>query len=101
MQSQYAKDGLLVISVNLDDPADAELRERVVKFLQSRNANTVNVQLTDPPDLWEKKLGIEGFPAVFVFNRQGKYARFPSNEKAESDHTDIEKLVVELLKKAP
>lgn len=99
MQEKFAKDGLLVVSVNLDDPTDPEARERARKFLESRNANTVNVMLDEKPEVAEKKLVIEGLPTVFVFNREGRYARFPNADKPDFDHGDIEKLVTELLKK--
>lgn len=99
MHEKFARDGLLVVSVNLDDPADPEARPRAEKFLASKNASTVNVMLDEKPEVAEKMLRIEGLPTVFVFNREGRYARFPSADKPDFDHADIEKLVTELLKK--
>ena len=46
---------------------------------------------------WQEKLKIDGPPCVFVFNREGGIARKFAEIKV--DYADVEKVVVELLKK--
>ena len=61
-------------------------------------ATFTNLMLTDKIDDVLEKLKISGPPAVFVFNKEGGIAKKFSDEPPV-DYADIEKLVVELLKK--
>jgi hypothetical protein len=101
MHSKYAKDGLVAISVNLDDPGKKEDREKAEKFLRAKKATLTNVMLDEKPEDWAKEpLKIEGLPTVFVFNPEGKIeVRFPNPDKEAFDYTDVEKVVKDLLKK--
>ncbi len=97
MQKKYAKDGVVAVSVNLDDPNKDAVKDKIKKFLVSQKATFTNLILDEPPDVWQKKLKFDGPPCVFVFDRDGKIAKkFDSGEKYEDD---IEKFVVDLLKK--
>jgi thiol-disulfide isomerase/thioredoxin len=97
MQKKYAKDGVVAISVNLDDPNEDGVKDKVKKYLVSEKATFTNLILDEKPDVWQKKLKIEGPPAIFVFDRDGKIAKkFDSGEKYEDE---IEKVIVDLLKK--
>jgi hypothetical protein len=96
MQKKYAKDGVVAISVNLDDPKEDGVKEKVKKFLVSQKATFTNLILDEPPEVWQKKLKFEGPPCVFVFDREGKIAKkFDSGEKYEDE---IGKLVGDLVK---
>ncbi len=98
MRNKWHKDGLVAISVNLDPEYEKE-KDRVIKFLEKGKATTINVHLDEDADFWGKKFENDGsLPTVFVFNRAGKYVRFPSPEKPDFDYGDIEKVVVEFLK---
>lgn len=96
MHKKYGDKGLAVISVSLDplkDKADAE------RFLVKQNATFTNLLLDE--DLYEafdtkQKFGFAAPPAQFVFDRQGKWVRFTSDE-AEIDHAQVEKLIGQLL----
>jgi len=97
MQEKYAKDGVVAVSVNLDDPNLEGVKEKIKKYLVNQKATFTNLILDEPPDVWQKKLKFDGPPCVFVFDRDGKIAKkFDSGEKYEDE---IEKFVVDLLKK--
>ena len=96
MQKKYAKDGVVAVSVNLDNPNVDGVKEKVQKYLASQKAAFTNLILDEKIEVWQKKLKIEGPPCVFVFDREGKVAKkFDSGEK----YDEVEKLVVDLLKK--
>jgi hypothetical protein len=99
MQRKYAKDGLVAVSVSLDDPEDKEAPERILKFLKAKNAEFTNLHLDESSDLWEERLKIDLPPAVFVFDREGRLAGKFEGEKQANYETKIEPLVTELLKK--
>ena len=88
------KDGFAAISVSLDDPKDEKARQRVLDFLQAQKATFTNLILDEKSEVWQEKLKFDGPPCVFVFNRDGTYKKYTS-----PDYADIEKHVVELLKK--
>ncbi len=97
MHKKYAKDGVVAVSVSLDDLSDKEVKDRIIKFLVEKKATFTNLILDEKPDDSTKKLGIDGVPAVFVFKRDGTLAK-----KFTDDYTyekDVDKLVQELLKK--
>jgi hypothetical protein len=99
MRDKYARDGLVVITVNLDDPADQGLKTKVTGFLERVKITLTNVMLDEKQEVWEKKFHFSGeLPTTFIFNRAGKYVRFPTEDKPAFDHTDVEKVVVEFLK---
>ena len=97
LHNKYKNDGFVAVSVALDDPADAEARARIVKFLEKQKAGGLtNLQLDEPAELWQQKLGIKGPPCVYVFNREGRIAgKWDDNV----DYAEIAKTVTELMKK--
>ena len=98
MQRKYAADGLAAVSVSLDDPADKDARDRVLKFLRAKDATFTNLFLDEPSELWSERLKIDLPPAVFVFDRDGRIAGKFEGKKV-SYETQIEPLVEQLLKK--
>jgi hypothetical protein len=94
MHKKYARDGLVAVSVSVD-PIEPGIEKRVLKFLQAQGATFTNLLLDEPPEVWQEKLHTIAVPSIFVFNRQGKWTQFTG----EINHEEIEKLVVELLKK--
>ena len=88
------------MSVSLDDPNEKGAKDKVVRFLKSKDATFTNLILDEKPELWQGKLKIDGPPLVMVFDRQGRLEdRHPSEKRNEVDYAAIEKLVAELLKK--
>jgi thiol-disulfide isomerase/thioredoxin len=97
LQRQHAAEGLVVVSVAIrldeDTPLDVE-RGKVLKFLQEQNATTTNLLLDEKVDVWQQRLRFDAVPAVYVFNRAGKWYQF----KDEFSYGDVAKLVAELVK---
>jgi hypothetical protein len=96
MQSKYSKDGVVSISVSLDDPNDKDAQEKVRKFLETQKAAITNFILDEKAEVWQEKLKIEGPPCILIFDRDGKIAR-RFNEGQGYD--EVEKVVQDLLKK--
>lgn len=98
MHERYGKDGLVCVSISLDNPKE---REAALKFLQGVRAHFTNFLLDEDLPTWQKKFDIIGPPAVFVFDREGKRAgKFDHNDPAkEYTYPDVEKLVRSLLQK--
>src|SRR5262245_25802554 len=97
MHEKHAKDGLAVMTVNIDEPEDTKTREAVVSFLkETKEASTKLVlDAKQKPDELLDKVQVTSFPTTFVYDRTGKLRK-----KFEgASHKEIEKLVVELLKK--
>ena len=98
MHEKYAKDGLVVISVALDDiHEEPESKDRALKFLKDKRAAFTNLLLDEPIEFWQKKFDFVGPPLLYLFNRQGRWVRFRADD-GDIDHEKIEKLVVELLR---
>lgn len=68
-------DGLVCLSVAIDDPTEEGIMDRINGFLKKQDAAFENFVLNEPQEVWEKKLGIHAVPAVFVFGRDGKLAK--------------------------
>jgi hypothetical protein len=98
MQRKYAKDGVVALSVSLDDPADKEVDARILKFLRAKDADFTNLRLDELSELWSERLKIDIPPAVFVFDREGRLAGKFELEKANYEKY-VEPLVDQLLKK--
>jgi hypothetical protein len=100
MHEKYAKDGLVAISVSVDDREDKDVKDRIMKFLEKQKATQTNYWLQDDPSEVLKKLNISAVPCIYVFNRDNQWVeKFADDNKV--DHDKIEKLVVELLKQKP
>jgi thiol-disulfide isomerase/thioredoxin len=97
LQRKYAGEGLAVVSVAIPLDEDTPLaveRGKVLKFLQEQNATTPNLLLDEKADVWQARLHFDGVPAVYVFNRAGKWYQF----KDEFSYDEVAKLVAELVK---
>ena len=98
MQRKYGKEGVVAISVSLDNPDDKEVDERILKFLRAKDAEFTNLRLDEPSELWSERLKIDIPPAVFVFDREGRIAGKFETEKANYEKY-VDPLVEQLLKK--
>lgn len=96
MHKKYGKDGVAAVSVDLDDAAQKETKEKVLRFLTKQKATFTNVILDEPAEVWQKKFNADGPPVIFVFDRDGKIAK-KWDAGAEAD--ELEKVVVDLIKK--
>ncbi len=97
LHGKHARDGLVAVSVSLDDLSEGGAKDMVVKFLERQNATLTNLILDEKPEVWQAKLKIDGPPLVMVFNRKGELEqRFADTDV---DYAVIGKLVAELLTK--
>ncbi len=101
MQNQYKDAGLVAISVAVDDTADAKRQANIVKFLEQQKASQLtNVNLDEKPEFWAQKLGVNGVPCVYVFNREGRIAgKWPAQPDGAVDYDEVDKTVADLMKK--
>lgn len=97
LHEKHRKDGLAVVAVSLDDPAETGAKDKVLKFLTAQHAAGTNVILDEKPAVWQERLKIDGPPCVYVFNRQGALEQRFADDCV--DYAAIEKLVGELLRK--
>jgi thiol-disulfide isomerase/thioredoxin len=100
MQQKLGKDGLIAISLSVDDPKDMMARANAVRFLERMKAyDVINLHLNEEAAFWQAKFKTDGPPVVFVFDRDNRIAlRLPVGDEAV-DYAAIEKKVIELLKK--
>jgi hypothetical protein len=96
MHKQYGDKGLVAVSVSLDDLKDAELRKRADQFLQKQGAAFANFILDAPEEEWQTKMKINGYPCVYVFDRDN---RFVLKLTQDVDYKVIEERVRGLLEK--
>jgi hypothetical protein len=97
MQKEYGTKELAAISVSLDDPSESGATDKALRFLKATNATFTNLILDEKPSFWQKKLGFEGPPGVFIYDRDGTLQKQFAN--AEVNYDEIEKLVKKLLDK--
>lgn len=96
LYAKHRKDGLEVITVNVNAqelPGDTNYKESL-QFLQEKKAVFRNIILDEGDAVWAKKLKLEEFPTVFVFDRRGQWTRFG----APIDHAAMDRFVEKLLK---
>jgi hypothetical protein len=100
MHKKYAEDGVVVITVSLDDVGE---KEAALAFLRKVKATTANYLLNEEPEFWQKKWKITSPPAAFIFDRAGKrVAKFDSDGRDNKyNHESIEKAVQEQLRTKP
>jgi len=99
MHNKYKKDGLVAFSCALDDPEKKGIQEKLLKFLKEKKATFGNFLLNETDVDWQKNLKIDGPPAVFIFDRDGKPAKKFDAGTESFTYADVEKVVAELMKK--
>jgi thiol-disulfide isomerase/thioredoxin len=95
LHQKYAKDGLVCISLSVDDADD---KERTLKFLRAQKATMANYLVNESADVWQKKLDATVPPNAIVIGRDGKRVKRFTTEEPFS-YADVEKLVKPLLEK--
>jgi hypothetical protein len=97
MHKKYGGDGLVALSVSLDNPKDGKIRARVDKFLQEKQASFPNLIAEGDPEDWYNRLKIGAVPGVFVFDRDNHRVKKMAGE--EVDYKVVESEVAKLLLK--
>jgi len=97
MRQRYAGQGLVCLSVSVDR---TERHDAAPAFLKAQKATFANYRLDEETAFWQEKWDLNGPPAVFVFDKQGKRAgKFDGNDPDKPySYADVERLVVELLR---
>jgi hypothetical protein len=94
LHEKFAKEGVAVITVSLDEPQTAGIHQKVLSFLTKQKAAFTNVILDENQDFWQDKFHFKGPPCVFVFDREGNWKQFKDIEGYE----EVEKYVARRLK---
>lgn len=97
LSKKYSGDGLVALSVSLDNADDKDTRTKVDAFLQQKQAAFTNLISQGDPDDWYNALKIGGIPCVFVFDRENRRVQKLVGEQV--DYKAIETEVARLLKK--
>src|SRR4051794_26254260 len=102
MHNTYGKDGLVVLTVTMDEDAEATAEERAAnrakigKYLTKRKLPFATYDLTFDPKKPPPPLTFsDGVPRVFVFNRDNQFVL----REQGPDEKEIEKAIAEAVKK--
>jgi thiol-disulfide isomerase/thioredoxin len=99
LHERYAGDGLVCMSVSVDK---ADQHTAALVFLTRQKATFPNYRLTDSDEVWQKAWKINGPPALFIFDRDGKrVARFDSEDDKKPfsyESAGVEAIVRKLLR---
>jgi hypothetical protein len=97
MHERYGKDGLVCMTVSIDEP---EKLKEAKDFLTKIGASFPNYLLDAEVQFWQDKLDLNAPPAVFVFDRENRRAGKFDNGDPDKQYTyaDVEKLVQKLLR---
>jgi hypothetical protein len=96
MAQRYAGRGLVCMSVSIDTP---DRHEAARAFLRSQGAAFANYRLDEKEAFWQEKWDINAPPAVYVFDREGRWVRFDCSDPDKPfTYADVEKLVQRLLR---
>ncbi len=98
MHRKYGKDGLIVVSVSFDDPADKEARAELEAFLKKKDATFANLILENNADEMYKVLDIPGPPCLYLFNRENRFVKKMVGAD-KIDFTAVGTEIAKLLKK--
>ncbi|MFO0865452.1 MAG: hypothetical protein U0744_12505 [Gemmataceae bacterium] len=80
MQSKHGPEGLVILTVSIDDP---EERDQTLAALKKRNITLPNYFLHEPPEVWQKRLRFDASPCVYVFDRGGRWEKFEGEEETK------------------
>jgi hypothetical protein len=80
MHERYAKDGLVCVSVNIDQ--EAEKLPGALAFLRQRGATFTNLHLEEPDEAIGDHFHTGGLPLIVVYDREGHATQF------DVDHED-------------
>jgi thiol-disulfide isomerase/thioredoxin len=100
MHHKFAKQGLAVASLSLDDIEDSQALAEAERFLQEKDAVITNVLLDEEFGVGYEKLEINAIPAVFLYAPDGTLLRKFSLDDVDNQFTydDVEQAVSVLLK---
>ncbi|MEK6238515.1 MAG: TlpA family protein disulfide reductase [Planctomycetales bacterium] len=101
LHKQHGADKVACVSVSFDAFGDFDLKKdgaEILAFLQKQNAEFNNIVAADG-EATMKWLGVTGYPAVVIYDREGKMVAQLEGEDAHYDA--VGKLVDQLLASEP
>lgn len=103
MNKKYGGKGLAVVSLSLDDPADAKLVGEAKQFLNEQKATFTNFILKEADGVGFEKLDVNTIPAVFIYGPDGKLVKKFSWDDPNNQFTyeQVEEAVIALLDGKP
>jgi thiol-disulfide isomerase/thioredoxin len=103
MHRRFAKKGLAVVSLSLDDPTNKHAVAEAEKFLKEKNSVVTNVLLDEESGEGYEKLNINAIPAVFIYGPDGKEVKRFTMDDPNNQFTydEVEKAIVALLDGKP
>lgn len=105
MHEKYARKGLAVVSLALDDVSDPKAIAEAKRFLAEKETKSVitNYLMDEEFGVGFEKLGINAIPAVFLYGPDGKEVKRYTMDDAEKQFTyeQVEKEVAALLDAKP
>jgi len=93
------RQGIRFVSMSLDDRSDPAALDLARKFLIKQNATMDNYRMDEIiPDAFDK-LGIQGVPAVFLYDREGnlRYRLTGDDPNHQFTNDDVDRAVQHLL----
>jgi thiol-disulfide isomerase/thioredoxin len=96
LHEQHGKDGLVCMSLSVDDQEDLPA---AIDFLKSRRASFANFLIDGPAHIWQNHFVLKGVPAVFIWDRAGNQAARFDGDDPDNQFTydQVEKKVALLL----
>lgn len=94
MHKDHAKDGLVTMSVTVDDIKDSD---RALAFLKGQQATFANFLLDEETETWQEHWKFTSIPAVMLFKDGKKLRQFDYDSPEQFTYDDVEKTVVKLL----
>jgi thiol-disulfide isomerase/thioredoxin len=96
LHEKHAKDGLVCMSLCVDNQED---KPAALKFLKARQATFTNYFFEEGAKVWQEHFKIGGVPGVFIWDRAGNQAaRYDLDDpEREFAYDQVEKKVAELL----
>ena len=98
MPAKLKEQGLLILLVRLNPEGDESIKSHddiAKKFLKENKVALPNYLLDETEEFWQKKLGVDALPCMYVFNRVGQYEE-KYTEKPDAKKLDL--LIEKLLK---
>jgi thiol-disulfide isomerase/thioredoxin len=98
LHRKHAKDGVVCISVTVDEP---DKQEKALKFLKSQGATFPNFLLNEDAEVWQEKWKSKTVPIVFVIGPDGhQVAKFSEDDPDKQfTYADVIKVVEGLLQR--
>ncbi|MCG6870409.1 MAG: TlpA family protein disulfide reductase [Gammaproteobacteria bacterium] len=99
LRHRYREQGVQFISLNLDDPTDAEALQWSNKFLQKMNADFPHYHMQENLMKSFEALNLLGIPVVLVFDSEGteRFRLTGDNPNRQFGEKDVEDAIQSLL----